>query len=156
MEGCELLSGVTSTEESLITESALPDPTSTVLASTKIPSSLGPEPWKAPWWKAAEGDRATFFYLMAIHLLAVGGVIFFPTPGWKVAAATFALVWLGGLGVTVCYHRSLAHAAVRLHPVVRHTLIFFAMFALTIALISGWVLRGYLDEVKASAMPLKK
>ena len=30
------------------------------------------------------------------------------------------------------------------------------MFALTIALISGWVLRGYLDEVKASAMPLKK
>ena len=35
-------------------------------------------------------------------------------------------------------------------------LVFFAMFALTIALISGWVLRGYLDEVKASAMPLKK
>jgi cell division protein FtsW len=35
-------------------------------------------------------------------------------------------------------------------------LVFFAMFALTIALVSGWVLRGYLDEVKASAMPLKK
>jgi len=35
-------------------------------------------------------------------------------------------------------------------------LVFFAMFALTIAIVSGWVLRGYLDEVKASAMPLKK
>ncbi len=35
-------------------------------------------------------------------------------------------------------------------------LIFFAMLALTIASVSGWVLRGYLDEVKASAMPLKK
>jgi len=35
-------------------------------------------------------------------------------------------------------------------------LLFFAMFALTIALVSGWALRGYLDEVKASAMPLKK
>ena len=35
-------------------------------------------------------------------------------------------------------------------------IVFFAMFALTIALVSGWVLRGYLDEVKASAMPLKK
>lgn len=35
-------------------------------------------------------------------------------------------------------------------------LLFFAMFGLAIALISGWVLRGYLDEVKRSAMPLKK
>jgi cell division protein FtsW len=35
-------------------------------------------------------------------------------------------------------------------------LLFFAMFALAIALVSGWVLRSYLDEVKASAMPLKK
>lgn len=97
-------------------------------SNAPIVSSLGPEPWKAPWWKAAEGDRATFFYLLAIHLLAVAGVIFFPIPGWKVALATFLLMWLGGLGVTVCYHRSLAHAAVRLHPVVRHALIFFAMF----------------------------
>jgi cell division protein FtsW (lipid II flippase) len=35
-------------------------------------------------------------------------------------------------------------------------LIFFAMFALTIALISGWILRDYLEEVEASAMPFKK
>jgi cell division protein FtsW (lipid II flippase) len=35
-------------------------------------------------------------------------------------------------------------------------LIFFAMFALTLAVASGWIVRGYLEEVKASAMPLKK
>ncbi len=35
-------------------------------------------------------------------------------------------------------------------------LVFFAMFTLTVALISGWVLRGYVDEVAASAMPMKE
>src|SRR5581483_11780839 len=93
-----------------------------------IVSTLGPEPWNAPWWKTARGDRSTFLYLMAIHLLAIAGVIFFPVPGWKIAAGTLALTWLGGIGVTVCYHRSLAHVSLRLHPVIRHALIFFAMF----------------------------
>ena len=100
----------------------------TTPTNAPIVSSLGPEPWKAPWWKPADGDRATFFYMLLIHILAVAGVIFFPVPGWKVATITFALVWLGGMGVTVCYHRSLAHTSVRLHPIVRHALIFFAMF----------------------------
>jgi fatty-acid desaturase len=93
-----------------------------------IVSSLGPEPWNAPWWKPAEGDRMTFVYLVMIHLLAGVGLIFFPRPGWKVAVATIGLAWLGGLGVTVCYHRTLAHTALRLNPIVRHILIFFAMF----------------------------
>jgi len=34
----------------------------------------------------------------------------------------------GGLGTTVCYHRALAHRALRLHPVVQEILIFFAMY----------------------------
>ncbi|MGZ8830520.1 MAG: acyl-CoA desaturase [Thermoanaerobaculia bacterium] len=93
-----------------------------------IVSSLGAEPWKAPVWRVAEGERSTFLYLITIHLLAIAGVVFFPVPGWKVALATFAIVWLGGIGVTVCYHRALAHTALRLHPVVRHMLMFFAMF----------------------------
>lgn len=93
-----------------------------------IPSSLGREPWKAPWWKTSEGEAATFYYVVAIHLLAAVGLVFYATPGWRVIAATVALAWLGGLGVTICYHRSLAHTALRLHPVVRHILIFFAMF----------------------------
>ena len=98
------------------------------MPNAPIVSSLGTEPWNAPWWKTAKGDRATFLYLMAIHLLAIAGVIFFPVPGWKIATGTLVLMWLGGIGVTVCYHRSLAHVSLRLHPVVRHALIFFAMF----------------------------
>jgi fatty-acid desaturase len=93
-----------------------------------IVSSLGSEPWKAPWWKTAEGDRATFIYIVTIHILAAIGLVFFVTPGWKVMTATVALAWIGALGVTVCYHRALSHTALRLHPVVKHTLIFFAMF----------------------------
>jgi len=98
------------------------------LRNAPIVSSLGPEPWNEPWWKAAQGDRSTFLYLLAIHLLAIAGLIFFPVPGWKIATATLVLTWLGGMGVTVCYHRSLAHVALRLHASVRHALIFFAMF----------------------------
>ncbi|MCM2317694.1 MAG: fatty acid desaturase [Thermoanaerobaculia bacterium] len=99
-----------------------------LVADTTIASSLGPEPWNAPWWKVANGDYPTFFYMILIHALALAGLIFFPMPGWKVVLATFAIAWVGGLGVTVCYHRALAHRAVQLNPVVRHFLIFFAQF----------------------------
>jgi len=94
----------------------------------RILSTLGAEPWKARWWQTAKGDAPTFYYVIGIHILAAIGLIFFPTPGWRVIVATVALAWLGSLGTTVCYHRSLAHTALRLHPVVKHTLIFFAMF----------------------------
>ena len=93
-----------------------------------IVSSLGSEPWKSAWWKTADGERPTFLYIVAIHILAVVGLIFFATPGWRIMVATGSLAWLGGLGVTVCYHRTLAHTALRLHPAVKHLLIFFAMF----------------------------
>jgi fatty-acid desaturase len=39
-----------------------------------------------------------------------------------------ALLWLGGLGTTVAYHRSLSHRSLALNPVIEHILIFFAMF----------------------------
>lgn len=97
-------------------------------ADTPIVSSLGSEPWNAPWWKPAAGEHATFYYIVAIHILALIGLVFFPTPGWRILAATVALAWLGSLGVTVCYHRTLAHTALRLNPIVKHLLIFFAMF----------------------------
>ena len=93
-----------------------------------ILSSLGPEPWKAPWWKAAKGDWSTFGYIMAIHVLALIGVVFFPVPGWKIFVISFGMAWLGGFGVTIGYHRALAHKSMELHPIVRHLLIFFAMF----------------------------
>lgn len=81
-----------------------------------------------PWWKTAAGDRATFYYVLTIHILAAIGLAFFVTPGWRVITATVALAWMGALGVTVCYHRALSHTALRLNPVVKHILIFFAMF----------------------------
>lgn len=93
-----------------------------------IMSTLGPEPWKSPWWKTSRGDTATFYYIVTIHLLAAVGLVFFAKADWRVIAATVTLAWFGALGVTVCYHRSLAHTALRLHPVVKHLLIFFAMF----------------------------
>jgi stearoyl-CoA desaturase (delta-9 desaturase) len=93
-----------------------------------ILSSLGTEPWKAPWWKPAAGEWTTFFYIVAIHILAVVGLIAFPLPGWRMAGLALLLVWLGGFGVTIGYHRAIAHTSLRLHPVIRHILIFLAMF----------------------------
>jgi stearoyl-CoA desaturase (delta-9 desaturase) len=93
-----------------------------------ILSSLGPEPWKAPWWKPASGEWSTFFYIVALHILGIAGVIAFPLPGWRIVAATVGITFLGGLGVTIGYHRAIAHRSLRLHPIVEHILIFFAMF----------------------------
>lgn len=112
------------TESSIAERSAIP----TRPSDTAILSSLGPEPWKSPWWKPAAGDYPTFFYIITIHILAAIGLIFFAQPGWRVITATVTLAWFGALGVTVCYHRALSHTALRLHPVVKHILIFFAMF----------------------------
>jgi fatty-acid desaturase len=103
--------------------------TSKMYRDAPIVSTLGPEPWKSPWWKTTKGDCPTFYYIVTIHLLAAVGLVFFATPGWRVIAATVTLAWLGALGVTVCYHRALSHTALRLHPVVKHVLIFFAMFS---------------------------
>ena len=85
------------------------------------------KPWMQPWWKPARGDGPTFFWMMTIHTLAIVGLLVAPIPGWRVLAAAAALHFLGGLGTTVCFHRALAHKSVRLNPVVRHILIFFAM-----------------------------
>ena len=106
----------------------LSSPVTRRATETPIVSSLGTQPWTLPWWKTADGDRATFGYIVAIHILAAIGLIFFATPGWRVIVVTVATAWAGALGVTVCYHRALAHTALRLHPVVKHVLIFFAMF----------------------------
>ncbi|MGE0821545.1 MAG: fatty acid desaturase [Candidatus Binatia bacterium] len=85
-------------------------------------------PWQWPWWHVASGHHATFFWVILIHVTAVVGLILCPLPGWPILLTAGVLTWLGGLGTTVCYHRALAHRALRLHPVVRHVLIFFAMY----------------------------
>jgi stearoyl-CoA desaturase (delta-9 desaturase) len=81
-----------------------------------------------PWWRTTRHDFMVLPWFILIHLTAVVGLILFPLPGWRVFLGALALAWIGGIGTTVCYHRALAHRALRLNKVVRAILIFFAMF----------------------------
>ncbi len=86
------------------------------------------KPWTLPWWKSSAGNASILFYLVIIHILAVTGLILFPIPSLKVFLITAALTIIGGVGTTVCYHRSLSHRALKLNRVVEDILIFFTMF----------------------------
>src|SRR5262249_7319493 len=68
------------------------------------------------------------FYIILVHALALLGLILFPLPGWRVFAIALAITSIGGVGTSVCYHRSLSHRALRLHPVIENILIFFTIF----------------------------
>jgi fatty-acid desaturase len=85
-------------------------------------------PWTRPWWQASEGNGPVLFYIVAIHILAVVGLILFPLPGWRLLGLALAVTTMGGIGTTVYYHRCLAHRAVRLNPIVEGILIFFTVF----------------------------
>lgn len=88
---------------------------------------LAQRPWARDFWRPAPGDGPTLFWLVAIHITAVVGLFMTPLPGWGVLAGAVALTWLGGIGTTVCYHRALAHRSVKLNPIVRNVLTFFAV-----------------------------
>ena len=62
-----------------------------------------------------------------IHVGAILGLVLTPLPGWPIFLAAAGLHFLGGLGTTVCYHRAITHKSLKLHPVVRNVLTFFAM-----------------------------
>src|SRR5215510_3916586 len=85
-------------------------------------------PWTWRWWRPIAGQHLTFVWVVLLHVTAAVGLVLFPLPGWPLFLVAGALTWLGGLGTTVCYHRALAHRALRLHPVVRELLIFFALY----------------------------
>jgi stearoyl-CoA desaturase (delta-9 desaturase) len=105
-------------------------------------------PWTQPWWRPTPGDGPVFFWMILIHVTAVVGLIVAPWPSWPVVAVAMALHFVGGLGTTVCYHRALAHRSVKLHPVVRNILIFFAMINGSGSPIS-WVAYHRLHHAKA-------
>ena len=88
---------------------------------------LETRPWAKSWWRPAPGEARTLFWLALIHITALVGLLIVPIPSWPVAALAFALTWIGGIGTTVCYHRSLAHRSLKLNPVVRSVLTFFAV-----------------------------
>jgi fatty-acid desaturase len=116
-----------------ISDRSTAQPAGTRLRQGFLPLAGGPEgaqnyPWERPWWKPAPGGWPTLGYLALIHVTALAGLILFPFPGWTVLGVTFAMAWLGGMGTTIAYHRAIAHRSLRLNPVVRQILTFFAMF----------------------------
>ena len=84
-------------------------------------------PWARPWWQFSKGNGAVFFYIIFIHALALLGLILYPLPGLSVLVAALGIAAVGGVGTSVCYHRSLAHRALRLNAVVENVLIFFTI-----------------------------
>lgn len=68
-----------------------------------------------------------FTWLVAIHVAALAGLVLFPRPGWAILVPFFLLAFAGGLGITIAYHRALAHNAVILNPLAQRLLIGFAM-----------------------------
>ena len=80
-------------------------------------------PWNRPWWRCAHGERPTLAWIICIHAAAIAGAILLPLPPWPVLALSAGLLFLGGLGTTVAYHRALAHGGARLNPVVEQFLL---------------------------------
>jgi fatty-acid desaturase len=81
-----------------------------------------------PFWRATGGGVIILAWIALIHVTALVGLVLYPLPGWRILLGALALVWIGGLGTTVCYHRAIAHRALKLHPWARTILTFFAVF----------------------------
>jgi len=85
-------------------------------------------PWQWHFLRPARGKSAVLFYLLLIHILAVVGLILFPLPSVRILSLALFCMALGGLGTTICYHRTLAHRTLKMNKAVEHLLIFWAMF----------------------------
>ncbi len=94
----------------------------------EVHSSASAPPWQWPWWRTVAGERMTFVWILLIHCTAALGLLLYPCPGWRLGLGAYALAWVGGLGTTICYHRTLAHRALRLQPLLQQLLIFCAMY----------------------------
>jgi len=85
-------------------------------------------PWEMPLWKPVKGKGIVLVYLVAIHVLAIIGLILYPIPSVSVFVTALVFNLLGGLGTTVCNHRYLAHSTLKLNKVVEHFLVFWTVF----------------------------
>jgi len=81
------------------------------------------------YWPTTRYGYLVAGWFIAIHALAIAGLVIFPFPGWRVFLAASVLAFLGGASVTICYHRSVAHQSLRLHPVVREIFTLLAMLS---------------------------
>ncbi len=93
--------------------------------TSALPS--GQKPWECSWLACAPGEWPTLMWVALLHVSAVIGVFFIGLPTWPIVAVAVALIFLGGLGTTVAYHRALTHRGVKLNPVVEQILIGFAV-----------------------------
>ena len=80
------------------------------------------------WLTCSRGEVPTLLWVVGLHAALVVGLVLLPLPPLSAMITAITLLFLGGLGTTVAYHRALAHRAVTLNPVVEQFLIFFAMF----------------------------
>lgn len=81
------------------------------------------QPWTRPWWWCAPGEVPTLAWILGIHVLAIAGLVLLPLPPWPAFVVALGLLFVGGLGTTVAYHRALAHSGAKLHPLVEQALI---------------------------------
>lgn len=86
------------------------------------------KPWTQSWLYAAKGDRITQLWLFVLHSSAILGLFVIQAPSKMVIAIWIVSVALSMLGVSVSFHRCLAHKALTINPVVEQILIFFAVF----------------------------
>jgi stearoyl-CoA desaturase (delta-9 desaturase) len=80
------------------------------------------------WFTCERGEIPTLLWVIGLHVALVAGLLLLPIAPLSAIITAGVLLFLGGLGTTVAYHRALAHRAVTLNPVIEQILIFFAMF----------------------------
>jgi stearoyl-CoA desaturase (delta-9 desaturase) len=85
-------------------------------------------PWQRSWFHCARGEIPTLAWILSLHVVGVVGLCLLPLPSLPMLAVAVGLLFLGGLGTTLAYHRALAHRALVLNPLVEQVLIFFAVF----------------------------
>ncbi|HXI02462.1 MAG TPA: fatty acid desaturase [Candidatus Saccharimonadales bacterium] len=88
---------------------------------------LETHPWARSLWRPAPGERRTLLWIILIHATAIAGVFLSPAPSTGIFLGALALTWLGGIGTTVCYHRALAHRALKLNRHLERVLTFLTV-----------------------------
>ena len=106
-------------------------------------------PWKQPWWRAAQGD-GPLFWMIVLHVGAIAGLLLFPLPAgaccWGRPDCTS---WADSARRSL--PPGLAHKSVRLHPVARNVLTFFAMLNGSGSPLS-WVANHRLHHAKSDTL----
>ncbi|HEX7838695.1 MAG TPA: fatty acid desaturase [Kofleriaceae bacterium] len=85
-------------------------------------------PWQRSWLYHAPAQRGTMLWIFAVHLAALVGLIAASRPSPALVLGALALNLPGALGLTLGFHRSIAHRAVTFAPWLEQLLILCAMF----------------------------